>query len=162
MIVTGPPASGKSTLAADLAPRLGLTLLRKDDFKEALFERHGGSVPLRRLSDLAWDELFERAAGLGPVLIEGNLPVERAGDVAALHPSPLEIFCRADPTVLVERLSRRRRHEVHDDEALRAEVRSGVVRGARPLGVGRVIEVRTDLPVDVSSLVVEIGRHLAS
>jgi molybdopterin-guanine dinucleotide biosynthesis protein len=41
VLVTGPPASGKTTLARPLASYLGLPLLGKDTIKEALFDALG-------------------------------------------------------------------------------------------------------------------------
>jgi predicted kinase len=41
ILVTGPPASGKTTLAQPLARQLGVPLLGKDTVKEALFDTLG-------------------------------------------------------------------------------------------------------------------------
>ncbi|WP_370645738.1 AAA family ATPase [Ruegeria sp. Ofav3-42] len=41
IVVTGLPASGKTTVAREIAKRLGLVFLDKDDFLEELYERHG-------------------------------------------------------------------------------------------------------------------------
>ena len=43
VIITGPPASGKSMLGRELARRLALPLLSKDLFKEVLFDQLGWS-----------------------------------------------------------------------------------------------------------------------
>ena len=45
VLVTGPPASGKTTLAQPLAHHLGLPLLGKDTIKEALFDTLGTRRP---------------------------------------------------------------------------------------------------------------------
>ena len=61
--MSGLPASGKSRLGAALAPLLGLELLDKDDFLEALYERDeiGDAAWRERLSRKS-DELFRSAA----------------------------------------------------------------------------------------------------
>ncbi|MBE8523062.1 AAA family ATPase [Amycolatopsis sp. H6(2020)] len=41
IVVSGPPAVGKSTLARELATRLTLPLLSRDAIKEALFDTLG-------------------------------------------------------------------------------------------------------------------------
>ena len=43
LIVTGPPASGKTTIGRPLARALALPFLSKDLFKESLFDSLGGS-----------------------------------------------------------------------------------------------------------------------
>jgi predicted kinase len=55
LIVTGGPASGKSTLGPDLARGLGLPYLSKDRFKEALFDT-------LRYSDRAWSQRLGAAS----------------------------------------------------------------------------------------------------
>ena len=42
VVVTGIPATGKSTFARDLSSRLGLPLISKDDIKEAMADSLGG------------------------------------------------------------------------------------------------------------------------
>ncbi|MDE4063909.1 AAA family ATPase [Phaeobacter gallaeciensis] len=41
VIVTGLPASGKTTIAREISKCLGFVFLDKDDFLEELYERHG-------------------------------------------------------------------------------------------------------------------------
>lgn len=162
IVITGPPASGKTTLARALAPELGLPLLSKDDFKERLFEPPPPGLDARawsrRLSDLAWDELFAEAAKLDAALIEGNLPPERGAHVLALHPDPIELFCRVPEAVLIERLSSRgERHAAHDDTSLIEEVKAGTVRGLQPLRLDHLIEVSTHGPTDIPGLIEALG-----
>jgi predicted kinase len=45
VLVTGPPASGKTSLAQPLARHLGRPLLGKDTIKEALFDSLGTGDP---------------------------------------------------------------------------------------------------------------------
>lgn len=162
IVITGPPASGKTTLARALAPALDLPLLSKDEFKERLFEPpppgYDARAWSRHLSDLAWDELFAEAANLDAALIEGNLAPERGSHLLALHPDPIELFCRVPTAALIERLSSRDgRHAAHDDTSLIEEVKAGTVRGFEPMRVRHLIEVPTNGPVDIPGLIEALG-----
>jgi predicted kinase len=54
VIVSGPPCSGKTTLARWLAKELALPLIAKDNIKELLFDHLGWS-------DRAWSKKLGRA-----------------------------------------------------------------------------------------------------
>ncbi len=63
-MVTGPPGAGKSTLSRELATLLGLPLLAKDDFKQALLD----DAPVADRRRLAGD----RKAGRGGDAVRGE------------------------------------------------------------------------------------------
>jgi predicted kinase len=160
VIVTGLPASGKSTCAARLAARTGLEAIAKDDLKEALFARlgTGDAAWSRQLSDAAFAGLFAQAAarlgsGTG-VLVEGNF---RAGEhepaildaCRAVAEAPAvriaQLLCRVAEPRRVARLEARvaagTRHAGHlDAEALAA------LRAGRAAGPGAPSDRFLDLP----------------
>jgi predicted kinase len=78
IVVTGLPATGKTTLARELASRLRVPLLAKDAIKEPLLSTLGASdrAQSRRLSDASFAVLFtmahELAAAGIDAIIEGN------------------------------------------------------------------------------------------
>jgi predicted kinase len=115
IIVTGLPATGKTTLARQLAARYALPMLAKDAFKERLLDE-SGPVDARRsreLSNLAFTALFTRlgelASGARDVLIDGNF---RAGEhEAALRKLPTarlaQVLCRSDEAQRLARIAAR-------------------------------------------------------
>jgi predicted kinase len=78
ILVTGLPATGKSTLARKLARRYGLPLICKDTIKEPLLDALGASdrAQSRRLSDASFAVMFALARDLlsagSDVILEGN------------------------------------------------------------------------------------------
>jgi ATPase family associated with various cellular activities (AAA) len=90
VVVSGPPASGKTTLARAIAPALGLPLIAKDTIKEALMSvlpvpdietsRAAGHFAAERTAAELWnDEVARPVAGGWPVLeICTNDPVDVA------------------------------------------------------------------------------------
>src|SRR5690349_7421308 len=78
ILITGLPATGKTTLARTVAARYGLPLVAKDLIKEPLLDVLGASdaAQSRRLSDASFAILFAiarelHAAGVD-MLLEGN------------------------------------------------------------------------------------------
>jgi len=138
ILITGLPATGKTTLARTLAARYRLALVAKDLIKEPLLDVLGATdaAQSRRLSDASFAILFAIARELhaagADMLLEGNfrpgeheqvlrasLPVWTRGHAEA---SFAQVLCKVDEAERVSRLSRRRddpaRHPGHRDNDL--------------------------------------------
>src|SRR3954463_4234612 len=73
IVVSGPPAGGKTTIARELGSRLSVPLLSKDDIKEAFFDPIGYDDALaERLEEAAVALLFQTVERL---LDAGHSPV---------------------------------------------------------------------------------------
>jgi predicted kinase len=160
VIVTGPPASGKSTLAGKLAADLQIPLFSKDGFKETLFDSLGWE-------DRAWSRKLgvagyhllnytvgvELAAGRS-VMIEANFDprVSSAAllDIYRRFPfHAVQIVCRAEVEVLKRRFLERDatgvRHPGHVDTQAFAELLESIQRSYGPLDLpGTAFEVETN------------------
>jgi predicted kinase len=130
VIVSGPSASGKSSIARDLARELGLALLAKDDIKEGLFDSLGrprDDDQSHRL-DTASYLLIERLgcrileSGLG-VVAEGNFwrgSAEPCLGPLVARSRPAVLHCTIEPEAMVKRIKKRvtgkkKRHPGHMD-----------------------------------------------
>ena len=162
VLVSGPPASGKTTLARGLAPLLGLPLLAKDTLKEALMDRL--DVPdvesSRALGQAAADALLALARESNGAVLEGPWHGSGADMLGGLPGRVLEVFCRVDPATARRRHGDRAayRHPGHfdldrgDDEMWGTEV-SQPVAGGWP-----VLDVDTSVPVDLHLLARRVGH----
>ncbi|HVM15940.1 MAG TPA: hypothetical protein VM287_16645 [Egibacteraceae bacterium] len=158
VIVSGPPASGKSTLAPVLARELGLPLMAKDTIKDALMSvlpvqdvdtsRHVGRAAVAAALAVAAD------SPVGAV-IESNFYRSVAADrLGSLPGAVIEVFCRCDQAVAHARYRARAgtRHAGHFDtvrtvdELWNAEVATPVA-GGWPL-----LEVDTNVPVELNEV----------
>jgi predicted kinase len=169
VIVTGLPASGKSTVGAAVAGALALPFLDKDEILEALFESLGvGDAPWRARLSRAADQVLERLAlrSQGGVIASWwrhpRSPVSSGTSPDWLRSLPgelVEIHCRCSPHVAVERFFARRRHAGHLDAAKSkteelARFEELASHGA--LGIGRVIEINTEKHLDLRALLEQI------
>jgi predicted kinase len=144
VVVTGSPASGKTTLARAIAADLGWPLFDKDSVKETLFDELGVGDRewSRRLGKTTAALLFllteiELAAGRS-IVVEANFRPQGVGDrfgsAVARHGARVaQVFCTVDPAVLAERYRGRaaERHPGHldTDDAVLDSVLDDVASG---------------------------------
>jgi len=128
VIITGLPATGKTTLARDLARRHALPLICKDTIKEPLMDVFASERSSRALSDVSFALMFAIAKELlaldQSLILEGNF---RAGEheapllavLPAAPPAIVQVLCRADEqerrATLLQRAADASRHPGHRD-----------------------------------------------
>lgn len=149
VLVSGAPGSGKSTLARRLAPALGLPLLMRDEFKEALFDTinadgqgDGDSAAARsaELGRAAYALLYAVvrrlfAAGVGAILesnfYRGLAEPELTPLVAQSR--AVQIHCGGEDDVIVRRYQQRaergERHAGHQDLSVIPRLREYLAMG---------------------------------
>lgn len=176
VVVTGPPAAGKTTIAKTLSLELGLPCVSRDSFKEILFEELGWSDRAwsQRLGRATWPLLYhvvgEQLRAGRSLLVEANFdPALDAAEFARLPPfRAVQVYCTAPPETILERFAARARdgsrHPGHVDSSIAAEIAAGLdsERWA-PLGLdGERLDVdtSTDEPVDAVAIAARI-RTLA-
>jgi predicted kinase len=140
VVVTGPPASGKSSIARELAERLRIPFLSKDEIKERLYDELGSGEEREDALERAATAILYSVARSNlkvgvSVLVESNF--DRETDTAPLRDLAtriVQVHCGGDPDELArhfaERSARGDRHPGHDDdpqdaEELRHKIESG-------------------------------------
>ena len=169
IIVTGIPASGKSTVGQAVAAALGLEMLDKDEILEALFISRGvGNADWRReLSREADEELKEKALRSdGAVIsswwhhpasnVDTGTPVEW---LTSLPDVVVELHCICSPNIAAERFMTRQRHEGHLDRyKTHAELLTSFEQQAAlgPVGLSRLVQVNTERSVELAPVLAQI------
>lgn len=171
VIVTGLPASGKTTIAREIAKRLGFVFLDKDDFLEDLYERHGVlSWEHRKRLSRRSDDAFQDAAvrSDSAVLVSHWRPLGESGEsgtpsdwLAEEYKLLVEVCCLCSPEEALTRFLGRTRHPGHRDSKELAQ-RLTSWTSCFPLGIGTLVEVRTDSEVNTDSVLENVRQALFS
>jgi predicted kinase len=167
VIVGGAPGSGKTTLAIQLATRLRLSLVAKDDIKESLAEVVGavdlaGSRQLGAATYQVMRAVAARSLAAGASLIlEANFHRERS--MPWLRDLLQEadgrfLICRTSPATLRARFAARMaaggRHPVHRDAEILEDEWPGPAEFELDLGVpSLVVDTTSGYKPDLDSIV---------
>ena len=174
-VVTGLPASGKTTIARALVASLSFAFLDKDDFLERLFaERGAGSRQHRAELSRRSDGLFQEEARVQQAVVLASHWRPRIGPTDTGTPTAwladafaeiVEVCCVCAPETAIERFLSRRRHAGHldgeRDPVSLAEWMRTLAPGY-PLGVGALVRVGTERDVDATELADRVRRALQS
>jgi predicted kinase len=175
VIVSGPPASGKTTLARPLALALGMPLLAKDAIKERIADalgpaaRNSGAIGLAAILTLYFAAREILAAGQ-PVVIESFFHHGRSEEdlapIAAMANAVLVHCTAADGTVLrrfAERTNAPDRHGVHGDAHRLDDLRAYLANGTTDpldLPIPRLLIDTTETFPDAADVARRVRRML--
>jgi predicted kinase len=168
VVVTGPPGSGKTTIAGEVQARTGLPLIAKDAIKEVIGEELGVTAEgdSKRLGAAVFElmgalmrELLERGVS---VIVEGNFAVGRPlfGDLPPARIVQVHVTAPLDELLARMRERDSDRHPVHYDIEAADEIAERFSRGeweALPLD-GDLIRIDTSASPDLDALLAPLGR----
>lgn len=161
IIISGPPATGKSVLAGKIARELGFPVIAKDEYKELLADTLGvtGAEWSNQLSTAGRVLIVQIAGKLLnsgiSVIIDANFSPERDNGplrqlVSGRDIEVIQILCRAEGRALMDRFVQRaaagERHPIHLEHHAGHEYFSELLAQGYtpPLDLtGRVIDVDT-------------------
>jgi predicted kinase len=167
VLMSGYPASGKSTLGRALAERLGYALVSKDALLMILYGAFefgpGDAAASLRTGKAAWAVFWHQAAQCPQVVLDTNIQAgnpEQLEALRSLDARIVEVRCVCPPELAMARYAERaklghpaQRYTTLDGDRLAAY--------AAPIKVGLLLEVDTSAAVDVGRLAADIERCFA-
>jgi predicted kinase len=160
IVVSGAPGSGKTTLARELADRLGIALLSRDMFKEAMMDVLPSDTieQTRALGQAAYRAMYATADAIlatsASVILESNFGRGRGEADFARYlgkVAMIQIHCTAPDELLIERFAERAestdRHPGHHDQEMIPHLRQDLADGRYDpldLGIALIVVDTTD------------------
>jgi predicted kinase len=167
VLVNGLPGSGKTTLANQLAPAMGVPLICKDVLKEAMAAALP-DIPRTAFGPVASEAMWDLAAATpGLVILESwwfkprDLGYVNDGLRRCANPATVELWCDVPVSLARDRYRNRRRAALHDDDRQLVESWPRWAAEAEPLGIAAKIMIKTDQPAAVTKLIGEIKTALS-
>ena len=174
IVLSGLPASGKSTLARQLHEAMNLPLLDKDDIL-APFNRQINPTSIeqkRLLSSCADEALIQLAKQMHQGIIcsfwhhpgASNTPGTNADWLKLMPGKVIEIYCHCTPETAIERFTIRHQREAMNEpkknppSAALSEYKIQASLG--PLDITESLSVSTETPVNLQHLIPEIKAAL--
>jgi AAA domain-containing protein len=166
VVISGLPASGKTTLARRLAPALNLPLIDKDDILDRLFESRGiGDATWRRALSRESDVVLQREAETsnGAVVVsfwrvpgmppDSGTPTEWLRELST---ALVNLHCHCAPDIAADRFCRRQRHPGHlDGQSSYADILASLhsLTGEPLPDIPRRVDVDTSRPLRLEDVV---------
>jgi predicted kinase len=169
IVVTGLPASGKSTLGRLLHRELALPLLDKDTILESLYDALGSRDRRERsrLSRASDEVLLSLAATARSAILVNWWREDVASRLLRLGVPLIEVFCGCPFEAAAARFEARERHPGHHGRARTpAEVEQAASqlrttwRG--PLGLGSLVRVDTSDGMDARDVVSRVRQAVST
>jgi len=174
IVVSGLPATGKTTLGRRLAEAFDLPLIDKDDILESLFDSQGiGDASHRRRLSRESDAILRNKAECseGAVLVSfwhvAGMPEDSGTPTAwigSLSSQVVNILCECPPHLAAERFSRRHRHPGHlDREKARNDAYPLHVPSSswETIPAGELVRIDTSHTPELEDVVREVDAALA-
>lgn len=170
VVISGAPASGKTTLARPLADALGWPLLSKDRIKETLYDELGPPRTRRRskrIGAASFEVLYALLDDMPAVVIETHWhPTISGPRLRNMDRQLLEVSCQCDRDTRIGRLGTRERHPGHLEGRLNLlpewAKRRMSLGFEEPLSLGGpLLEVDTNQPADVEAVATWVRASVA-